>query len=73
MPGFMKDKVLCDGGKEAAPSTGIPPGGSLSLHLLAGHPCLDEGPGLFVEGSPERCRADCTQALQLHVATLEGH
>lgn len=69
----MKDKVLFDGGKEAAPSTGIPPRGSLSIDPLAGLPCLDEGPGLFMEGVPGRCRADCTQALQLSVATLEGH
>lgn len=69
----MKDKVLCNGGKEAAPRTGIPPGVSLSIDLLAGLPCLDEGPGLFIEGSPGRCRADFTQALWLSVATLEGH
>lgn len=69
----MKDKVLFDGGEEAAPSSGIPPGGSLSIDFLAGLPCLDEGPGLFIEGSPRRFRADCTQILQLSVATLEGH
>lgn len=69
----MKDKVLCDGGKEAAPSTGIPPGGSLSIDLLAGLPRLEESPGLFMKGSPGRCGADCTQVLQQSVATLEGH
>lgn len=69
----MKDKVLCDGGKEVAPSTGIPPGGSRSIDLLAGLPCLDEGPGLFMEESPGRCGADCAQVLQLSVATLERH
>lgn len=74
MPGFIKDKELFDGGREAAPSTGIPPTatrGSLSIDFLAGLSCPDKGPGLFLEGAPRRRRVDCTWALQLSAATPE--
>lgn len=47
--------------------------GSLSIDLLAGLPCLDKGPELFMEGALGSFRVDCTRALQLFTATLGGH